>query len=432
MSVVQVPSHNLEPELQVQVPTQNSSGPKALIQVYPIESGSFGVLNTSANGRLASFSISSQTSAICFPESYFSCNIALSTTGSIPGDVSSLIERVQIQTESGTQILDTAAGHNLWGRVVDIITVNPGIASTPVPSSAQACWESGLENLLQPDAGQTVITSTAVDYSFKLSVPFLQQNHDHLLPVSGGLRIILTFASDYICLYQNGTSAGKYLVSNLFYNAVYKPLNPEYVQRVKAVANENGIVVPYTQPLYMAQPLPGSSNSITINYACKWAKGLVSVVRKTTNFASNGYSNLDQYLVPVSGLSQIQLTNGSNLYPQMPITKFSQQYRELKKLFKVDGKVGWAGNGITRSRYCTASYVSGANQCSTGPLNITGIDMSTDDGAFFTGASTQNGTFVYQFNMIAAAAANSQLDMWLLADYALVCRNPQSSVVLGG
>lgn len=435
MSLIEINDMTLVPQTQIEVPTKNVAGQKALIQVYPIEAGPFGVLDSNARSQTATFDISSRSAAWDPVESYFTCQVLAGTTFTCAGDINAMISRVQIQTTSGTPILDTQTnGHNLWGAIVDICTVNPGINTTPVPSNAQMNWQSNKQSLLQPDAGQYQFSIHPTEVSFKLAVPFLQQIRAMPVPLTGSIRIILTFAPDYFVATVG--ASGSYYAQSLVYNAVFKPYNPEFLNRLRLVAREEGIIVPYTQVVYQAQSLSGSNANLQLNFAFKWAKGFVSVVRNNAHFSAYGYDNLRQYLVPPGGtyptygLSSIQLQQGSNLFPALPITRPTVQYNELQKLMK-NFEDRDAANGITRARWLTASYQSSTDQSSQSPLNIVGIDLGSDEGSFFTGVSTLNGTFIYNYNTVSAPAANSQIDMFIVADYALVIRDESHCSVIG-
>lgn len=423
----------LEPQVAVDVPIANSGGQKSLIQTYPIENGPWGV-NYSGTQQTATFDISSKSAAWDPVESYFTCQVLAGTTFHCPGDINAMIARVQIQTIGGTPIVDTQNGHNLWGRIVDICTVNPGVNSTPVPSNAQMNWQSNKQSLLQPDAYQYEFNTVATEVSFKLAIPFLQQIRAFPLPVSGSIRIILTFAQDQLVSSVGAT--GTYKCQNLVYNTVFKPYNPAALKKIMVVANEVGIVIPYTQVVYQAQNLSSSTANLQLNLAFKWCKAMVAVVRNNAHFASYGYDNLSQYLVPPGGsapkygIVSFQMQQGSNLFPAQPITNPTAQYMELQKVMKVYEDRD-ACNGITRSRFLTASYQSSTDQSSQCPLNVLAIDMGSDEGSFFTGVSTLNGTFILNYNTASAPAANSQIDIFMIADYALTIFNEAYSSVEG-
>ncbi len=434
MSIIAV--NSMDPLLEIQVPQRNFEGAKSLIQIPPVEgTGAFGGSDVAGNQMTATFNIASNNSFFCPDESYFTGDIYMGTTGTFAGDVNCVINQVQIQIGSGSPFLDTAPqGHAIWSRIQDIVAIEPGYYSTPIASEAQKLWQQSKNDLLQADAGRKVYTASGIKRIIRPAVPFLEHTHTFPSQVAGVLQIRLTFATSALCCASYASTG--YYIKNLQYNAVFQPCNSQYNQKLREVARESGIMVPFTAPQFVPfNMFQTTANSFTCNTAFKWCKRLEWVVRNVANIASQPYDNLGQYLVPPSGIALVQAQLGSRMYPSNPIYNTTVGYTEMLKA-KKKFKYGSGGNGITEARYTTAAYQSSTNQSTQSPLNVMSLDTScaraSSEGDMFTGVSSQDGPATLVYNTVAAAAANSELDLYLVCDYILVVRDYSVSTLVGG
>ncbi len=434
MSIIGV--NAFDPLLEIGVPARNLEGAKSLIVIPPVEgTGAFGGSDVSGNQTTATFNIASNNSFYCPDESYWTADVYMGTTGTFAGDINCVVNQVQAQLGSGSPFLDTSPqGANIWGRIQDIVAIEPGYYSTPIASEAQKLWQQSKNDLLQADAGRKVYTASGIKRIIRPAVPFLEQTHAFPSQVAGVLQIKLTFAQSALCC-ASFASTGYYL-RNLQYNAVFQPCNSGYNQKLREVARESGIMVPFTAPQFVPfNMFQTTANSFTANPAFKWCKRLEWVVRNVAHIAAQPYDNLGQYLVAPSGIAMVQAQLGSRMYPSYPIYNTTVGYTEMLKA-KKKYRYGTGGNGITEARYTTAAYQSSTDQSTQSPLQVMAIDTScsraSSEGDMFTGVSSADGPATLTYNTVAAAAANSELDLFLVCDYILVVRDYSVSTLIGG
>ncbi len=417
------------PEVQLVEPGANCF-PVSMVQTWPQQSGNFGVLASGVNNQ-ADFDIASGVGLLDLANSYWTVNLAAATgTCRIPGDVSGIISRVVVGTQSGTQILDSGVdAHCNIQRMLDIVYEDPGrplVGTTGgLTSSAQMKWIQGKENLLQPDAYQTTLTTTAKPYVIKPKVPFLEEC---IIPlcVMGPIRITFFFTNDHLIV---SSLTGAYVASNLIMQTCYRPLDPEYIARLKVAGRSKALVIGYRHFVFQQQNLTASQQNCYVNYGCQYLRGVFGRVVNTANYSSYGYDNLSQSLIPYP-LTQIQLTCGAVQFPQGGgITTYSQEYFELIKYF------GCKANAITRLRYSDSSLAFqsgttfGSDQSSLCPLNIFAIPCSKT-GEMFSGISTKQGVPVLLY-AAQAPAANSQIQIVLDVDLALFVIDTENQTVVG-
>jgi hypothetical protein len=388
---VNINNQTVAPEEYVISELANISGPKHLNLIYPQEAGYFGYDQTGAN-RTSSFEIGSNNYHWIPSESYFEMDVLLSATGHLLGEAECLVDRIRIIAQDGTILVDDE-DHNLFAHVMNMTTSSN--------ENKNLNWQSGRNNLCVADTSVDVLTS-AVKYQMIPNLNFWRFVKSVPLPVSGTLRVELTWAADKNVIFDPHSASPTYKVSNLILMAAMLPVSNDYNDKLRLLAIKKGITIQYDQNFRQHAQTLGTNNTVYIRNSMKQAKSLIAVHRKSGYALDYAEGYLYRYPTPKGGISLIQARNGSNSFPYNAITNTGRAYQELLKVLRISDDAD-SGNQITRARYNVDSDADDAlteNFGTTAGQFVVGIDLQSNGSS--TGISTENAPLQYVFDAVSA------------------------------
>ena len=423
-----VNNYSLESHSAYGNPNLNVGGAKILTNTYPIQTGLFG--SALGNYSVASttnrmeFDIVSSNAALLPKETYLTFDLLVNTgattagvTGAIDGMVDALFSQVQLSTIGGYPLDDTFPhGANLHSRIMQNATI-----SAPV---AAAKWDLGLNNLGVVDTSLDILTTTATRYNVRVPINCFRELENIALPIIGGIRLVFIMENDATALYRTGggLTVG-YAIQNPVLKTVLLPYANEYLEKVLRQAEVGNVVYAYSSNFYFAQSAStASSLNIQVQRGMRWANSVVWVQRLASDQNTPEKDFLGKYQAPAGGWALAQVNQGGVNFPYTIIDRDVVAYREM---LKVVGQAGdeAVGNQITRARYVAAD-VTGANQGSSGPLCIVGIDLSTANGAEFSGIDTNGAYLTLRYNQ-ASTPASVTFDAFINYSNLLIPRSKQ-------
>jgi hypothetical protein len=262
-------------------------------------------------------------------------------------------------------------------------------------------WQAGRNNLCTTDALVDDLTS-AIKYQIIPNLNFWRFVKSVPLPVTGSLRVELTWAADKNVIFDPNTASPTYKVSNLVLMAAMLPVSNDYNDKLRLLAIEKGITIEYDQNFRQHAQTLSTNNSVYIRNSMKQAKSIIAVHRLSGNALAYAKGYLYRYPTPKSGISSIQVRNGSNSFPYNAITNTGRAYQELLKVLRLSDDAD-SGNQITRARYnvdTVADAALTANFGTTAGQFIVGIDLTSNGQG--TGISTAEAPLQYLFDAVAA------------------------------
>ena len=431
-----VNNYSLESRSAYANPSLNVGGAKILTNTYPIQSGNFGSglgVFGAGSGAVATnnrmeFDIVSSNAALLLKETYLTFDIAVgcgtTTTGVtaiIDGAVDAIFKQVQLSTIGGYPLDDTQpGGANLHSRIMQNATISSTVAAGK--------WDLGMNNLGIADASFTTVlgaTATQGDvlgvtqthYNCRIPLNCFKELENLALPIFGGVRLVFLMEKDSTALYRYGaggvtTIPVGYAISNPVLKTVLLPYNNEYLEKVLRQAEVGNVVYAYSSNFYFAQGASTSNNlNIQLQRGFRWANSILWVQRLAADENTVNKDFLGKYQAPAGsaagsiggGLALAQVNQGGVNFPYTIIDREVVAYREM---LKVVGQAGdeSVGNQITRRRWSGAD-ITGADQGNTGPLFMIGIDLSSANGAEFSGIDTNGAYLTLRYNQNAAPAS---------------------------
>ena len=118
-------------------------------------------------------------------------------------------------------------------------------------------------------------------------------------------------------------------------------------------------------------------------------------------------------------LFEIYAQQGGVQYPSSKITTFTEAYRQMKQVFKVDPDLDY-GNQITRALYTSADNPTTTDNALLAPRFIFALDVTKGGNS---GISTRDGPLEFVLNQEVAVSGLS-VDLFLQYDYFLLIKNP--------
>jgi len=422
------------PQLQYQsvlaVPDDNIGAVKQLTNFFPIQAGSF------SNQSLTrmEFNVVSDNAAAILAEHYLTFDMAVlngsttvGVTAIVTGKADSWLSQIQVQTFSGVPIYDSLPhGANLKSRIDQNMIISN--------ENKTMNWQSGLQNLGTADASCTQLTSTPQKFAIKLPAQFFRDIEAFPLPIIGGLRIILFLELDNVALAVEAPASGNYYqITNPVLKVPLVPYEQDYLQLLLKEAVEGHVLLDFGADFfYEYAAATNATNTVQVQKGFRWANHVIEVQRLAGDYntANKDYLGKAQYF---GGLGDgntsggfLQIQAGSKNFPYNPITDDVTAWVELQKIYNI-----WndndQGNQVTKARYQGAD-VTGANQGSTGPLCIRGVDLTTC-GEPFTGVDLNGSYMSIRLTTISSPASN-YLDIFINFSNLLVLRSKQAVELL--
>ena len=278
-------------------------------------------------------------------------------------------------------------------------------AETVCTASAVNCtqnWKSWQDGAPLAEASKTQVTATAQYVELPINLTMAKIQKILHLPITGGVKIELTFAPDLDALSSSDSATPRLSITNLKLNCRLIPMTADYIQELRKKA-ASGQLLYNTEGTYVENIIWNqANNSFQINFPMKSAHSFLArfYLSGDVNTQNKKYLGKSQYL---TAFTSIQLQHGSDAYPTNAIDNPFTAYKYLQELFNIHNDTDSA-NLITRTNYVAADS-NGVDA----PQFWIGMDLTS--GGMNTGLDLSNSRLV--FRTINTAVSNLYCQMFV-------------------